>query len=613
MMKIRHKIPKLTVESEDGGNDDPVCILSNRKGGFLFLSEPVISKYNGFFVNYNMEIFKVLQDIRLADSSFHTVENGLTYYRRVHEGNSEKIFCPEGINGFSYSLAKKARVVLDFDCKRIDDMRSFGMNYDVDVGKGRIMVDFTKRTAGTEDDTDGVEEFGLCIAMKAGSFLPERDYEYINSWNESYYSYDYSRKDFPAHRYVYQPFILTAKSLLVAVGRDRKEALAELEKMKKVKEDSFSFSKVDAKKDREVAAAFVCAQNSLERMKVHHDGVDRLYAGLPWFFQFWSRDENISLGGLIAQGQFKEVKGILFSYLENISEDGRLPNHIPSPHLGSSDGVGWFWKRVGDLIHALESAGNKEKMLPKKDMDLIRKKLEISVERIEKNYRKEGLIFSDRKETWIDTDYNGQDGREGFPVEIQALHLNMLKLLHELGGEKKYASREKRMRKKVLERFWNGSMLADRADDYMIRPNIFIAYYVYPDLLSRREWQTAFENVLGRLWLDWGGLSTIDKQHFLFVNEYTGKDCQSYHRGDSWFWLNSLAALCMFRNNPIEFEDRIRKVLSASAKEILWMGAVGHNAEVSSASHLSSYGCFAQAWSDALFIELVSEVYGVGK
>jgi len=240
-----------------------------------------------------------------------------------------------------------------------------------------------------------------------------------------------------------------------------------------------------------------------------------------------------------------------------------------------------------------------EKHLSSKEMEEVKAALAESIKRIEKNYKSDSLITNKKDETWMDTDMDNQDPRDGARIEVQALHLNMLRLMSELSNEKKYKNRENKMKKAVIERFWNGETLADGDGDFTARPNVFIAHYVYPDLLSRPEWQTCFENILKKLWLDWGGLASIDPKHRLFVPDYTGIDNKSYHRGDSWFWINNLAALCMFRNNPIYFEEKILKIIESSTKELLWHGAVGHAAEISSASHLSSKGCFAQAWSAA--------------
>jgi hypothetical protein len=609
-MNITHKLPGMTA-SEDGC-DNPFCILSNGIGSFLFLSEPAVSKFNGFFFNDNLEIYKVIERISVPGSVIG-FENNITSIRRKHDKNIEKIIMPQGINGMMYTLQKKDTITIDFDCRRVIDMRKFGRMYDISFKNDNIIIQFTKKTDKREDDSDGKEEFSFFTVIQPNGFDMKKDYKFIDKWKEADYRYDKERGDPPTSRYLYHPFTINTKELRIAFGKTEKDAFAELEKLKKHQSTEPKGKKtcktIDKKKDPDAAAAFICCQASLEGMKVEHEGITRLYAGYPWYFQFWSRDENISLGALIKLKQFKTVKRILFKYMKSIGKDGRLPNHIPSPHLGSADGVGWFWKRMGDLINGLKKEDLLAKHISLKELKDVKTALAGSIKKIEKNYMKDGLITNRHKETWMDTDYQGHDGRKGACIEIQALHLNMLKLLHDLTGDKKHKTVETRFRKKVVDNFWNKNELADMAGDFTQRPNIFIAYYAYPDLISRRDWQTAFESCLRKTWLDWGGLATIDKGHELFTDHYTGRDNQSYHRGDSWYWINNLAALCMFRNNQIKFERKIIKVIEASSKEILWNGAIGHPAEVSSASNLSSKGCFAQAWSAAMFIELITEVY----
>jgi glycogen debranching enzyme len=605
-MNITHKIPGQSISMH---SDASSFILTNNLGGFLFLSSQPLSKFSGVFFSDRLEVFKVLEDIGLVGSSFDGIENHLSYVKRKHSSNSEKVFFPEGVNGVFYSLDKKARIAVDFDCRKAYDLRSFGRYYDVRLEEGVIIVRFTKRTDSKEDNSHGSEEFSLFVAIEPNGFDAKKDYEFVDRWEERRYSYDAERRDFPASRYVYRPFILNAKGLFIAFGRTKESAISGLWRLRAHKLEERNYITIGKGKGEDAAAAFVCAQDSLMKMMLSHDGKTRMFAGLPWFFQLWSRDELVSLGALIMLGHFKIVKDALFHYIRSIGPDGRLANRLPSSHLGSADSVGWLWKRVGDFIERLEQGNELGKYLSARELDEMKKALTSSIGRIEKGYMRDGLVTNAKNETWMDTDYNNSDVRDGACIEIQALHLNMLHLAHRLSGDASYEKREKVMRSDVLASFWDGRLLADRAEDFTLRPNIFIAYYVYPDLLSRSEWEAVFKNSLDALWLGWGGLSTIDIKHPLFTADYSGIGNKSYHRGDSWFWLNNLAAICLLRNNAIDFEEKIRKIMEAGSDEILWHGAVGHHAELGSASHLSAKGCFAQAWSAAMFIELVMEAY----
>ena len=166
--------------------------------------------------------------------------------------------------------------------------------------------------------------------------------------------------------------------------------------------------------------------------------------------------------------------------------------------------------------------------------------------------------------------------------------------------------------KTVRTNFWDGAILADGLGDKTIRPNIFLAYYFYPDLLLEHEWVKCFENSLKALWLSWGGLASLQKDHPNFCGRYRGcgEPDQSYHNGDSWFFLNNIAALALFKVGAKKFEEEIKAIMSAGTNDILWNGVTGYSSELSSADNFSPAGCFAQSWSAATYAETVENIYG---
>jgi len=66
----------------------------------------------------------------------------------------------------------------------------------------------------------------------------------------------------------------------------------------------------------------------------------------------------------------------------------------------------------------------------------------------------------------------------------------------------------------------------------------------------------------------------------------------------------------LHRINREKYRDKIEAIIRASTDEILWSGAIGHHAELSSAEAMRSEGCLAQAWSAASYIELMHEING---
>ncbi|MFP4462082.1 MAG: amylo-alpha-1,6-glucosidase, partial [Thermotogota bacterium] len=130
-----------------------------------------------------------------------------------------------------------------------------------------------------------------------------------------------------------------------------------------------------------------------------------------------------------------------------------------------------------------------------------------------------------------------------------------------------------------------------------------------PSLFSKQVWKKALTSYAQRLFLKWGGISTLSSDHTLFCSEYSGIDDRSYHRGDSWYFINNLAAIAMHRLARQSFSFEVLRIMSATSADILETGFAGHASEVSSAKELQGRGSLAQAWSAGTFIELVTEYF----
>lgn len=161
------------------------------------------------------------------------------------------------------------------------------------------------------------------------------------------------------------------------------------------------------------------------------------------------------------------------------------------------------------------------------------------------------------------------------------------------------------MHSRVRDEFFDGSLLADGSDDSRVRPNIFIAYYAYEELLTQDEWVRVFRTAVSTLFLEWGAFASIDPADALFLEQHTGENDASYHRGDAWYFLSNLAAVCLLRVSE-EFLPVAKRVFAASKQDLLFGGACGHCSEISSACAREAFGCWSQAWSASTFIELAA-------
>lgn len=598
-MKLSYSIGKTKIEKDVSKAD---FMLTNRLGGYAYFSDKPNSRYQGFFFNDNLKMFRVIENISLVKKRpIKSLKNKFYIVERSYDDLVESFFIPRDFNSLVYELSKEDEIELALDVKESYDNREFGRVYDIEVDGDKIVVKFTKRTNISEDDSEGQEEYVIYLAIKADKL----NYEIIDEWEKRDYSDDRARGSSPFERYVYSALRLKGKTFVFAASNDKAKAVKEASRVyanrnKLKKESEKLFNRIINApiikniKDDETRLAYISALNSLDGLRVKTKEEEGIFAGLPWFFQLWARDELISLKGLFSLKGNRTIRNILMKYFFNL-KDGRLKTKFHEESIGSSDAVGWLYFRTKEAFN--------KKIFNKNEIKKITKILEENADYLIQDSTDE-LAVCGEKETWMDS-----LKRDGALIEIQALRLCVYNVLYSLTKKKKYKELRERLKSKVREKFWNGEYLTDSLDEPLIRPNLFIAAYVYPELLSKEEWSTCFENVLPKLFVDWGGLSTVDKTNPLFTSKHTGEDPKSYHNGDSWFWINNLAAIVLNRVDKKKFSRYIKKILDASAKELLYSGISGCGAELSSASELKSEGCLNQAWSSAMFIELVEGLF----
>lgn len=590
-MKVIHTLGQNKIEKEV--KEEVGFLLTNRLGDYLSLSQTPLSRYQGWFIRERGKLYKIIENLEIVGAlPIKELKNCLSFIERKRANLKEKFFLPNYAHSLFYATEKPVPLELTLDIKESYDNQEFGREYQIFQEKEFIIAEFKSR-----------KEKPIYLALRPDIF----DFQKIESWIQRDYQLDRSRNSPPFKRYVYKALRLKASKIAFAVSRDKdkaeKEAKILFEKAQNLERQREEILKKiilpEKLREKEIAFAYLLAQNSLESLVVASDSDIGLFAGLPWFFQFWSRDTAISLKAL-ASFNFPLAKEILFNLLEDIKEDGRLPNIIfgrmPLAPAESADSIGWFFKRAEDFI--------REEKIREKEIAEIKRSLENSIKSLLCHHTKDDFAINKPSETWMDT-----QPREGIRIEIQALRLNLYHLAYQLTGKKEYQTLERRLKKKIYEKFWNKKFLRDGINDPTIRPNIFLAAYIYPRLLKKKEWLSCFKNTLPKLWLKWGGIATIDKKNPSFFQHHTGEDGKSYHSGDSWFYLNNLAALILHKFDKKKFHSYIKKILTASTKEILWKGIIGHHGELSSAEKLTSEGSWVQAWSCALYIEAINKVF----
>jgi len=437
----------------------------------------------------------------------------------------------------------QTKITLVADCRYTDSTPAFGRNYEVSFSKNITHVTYTHND----------ERFDFTIQGHIE--------EYLENWVKKEYAYD-KRRGEDGERYVYELGVFTASQ------------------------------------NSPLEIAWYTEQTPYHhRMHqfLYQTDRKRLCAGYPWFQETWARDEVISVEPYIRRGEHTVAKEILLSYIGKKDVSSVIGGDLPS-----ADTQGWLARRLIQL--------DNKKSLTEKESKRIYAHF---TSYIEDKTDSTGLIHNEDLETWMDTAGGTDDTRRGYCVEIQFGLLAMYELLTKLSSRINKDPKEHELNhvKKVIKKlFVKDNLLHDRYVDGSVdktkRPNVFLAWYLYPQGIRRKIWMKTFKDIIHHCWCDWGGLTSIGKNDEKYHPRYTGKNNKSYHRGDSWYYVNNIAAIAMYNIAKHTFMKHIHKIHEASLKDWEHLGAIGACSEISSAEKQTGEGTFSQAWSMATLDEL---------
>ena len=600
MADIHHHCNRTVVAAQ---SSNPHFLLTNLNGDFFDLGSPNTSNYNGLFHKRQDAFYKALSDIA-PTAPLRSLEIDGSCAVRVYDGAKQRFtLIDEGL-----IMESSGDFIVTADCKRLYDESDQGRVYHVDIaGSAGVMtavISYTKYS----DASLAAPLYGIHIAIATDVQIAPSQ-----RWRQVYYSYDI-RRGTASTPWVHDALTLRgAGTTVICVAENADDALRRARAL---------FASKDARL-REHAAGRAAGTPTLPvRQQLAWRALDTLrtrtgiVAGLPWFFQEWSRDELIALGGLLASKEYRAVIPILDKWYSVVKPDGTLPAMYPDKGLPSSDAPGWLGKRTRDLLLLLAQE-NMTSILPQSAIARWRD----ATGRIIDGYRSQmrgGLIWSGKNTTWMDTSSN-DDGRAGACIEIQALFLALFDAHVHLCAMTRVQVDQARSRsaRELLDAvhtrlFIDGRVLdglhEDGSPDMIVRPNAFIAWYVAPRLFSHAEWRGIFGSLLPDLWLQWGGLSSIARGDPNYHPRYTGEDVASYHRGDSWYFVNNMAAMALHAIDPVRFGDYVGRIAAASMHDLLAHGYAGHASELSNAIDQEPAGCYAQAWSASTLLELLQSL-----
>lgn len=381
-------------------------------------------------------------------------------------------------------------------------------------------------------------------------------------------------------------------------------------------------------------------------------------AGYPWFLD-WGRDTLICACGLVAAGMIEEVKSILALY-GSFEKDGTLPNAIfgeNTANRDTSDAPLWF-ALVCEEVERFENLNRINRIGPVWTIKIENQNRTIRdvLGSIAINYIKgtpngikmdeaSGLIFSPSHFTWMDTNYPACTPREGYPIEIQALWIRLLRLLDMIGFpplKELWSDIAMRAQESLNTLYW----LEDKgwfSDVLLAKPGVPARLAIKDNALRsnclipislgiiRGERARKCVESARRYLVVPGGLRSLaplpvdpplaiyssnnvllNDPHNPYWGHYEGEEDTrrkpAYHNGTAWVWkLSVFCEALVYAYNLHADSVSAARAYMLSLKPLLEEGCIGQLPEIldGDAPH-TQRGCDAQSWS-------VTEAYRVWK
>jgi glycogen debranching enzyme len=361
---------------------------------------------------------------------------------------------------------------------------------------------------------------------------------------------------------------------------------------------------------------------------------DGIFAGLPWFPEYWGRDSFIALpGATLVTGRFEAARAILSSFATFQDRDpkspffGRVPNIVKPGSLDyhTTDGTPRF---VLALQEYLRYTG---------DDSLLRELYPAVVASIDGSLARftdgHGLLLHADNETWMDarraSDLAAYAPRGSRANDIQALWYGQLlagvdfaQRVGDVQAAERWRKAAERTRHGFARLFVRAGdaqrppsiadhVTAQGAADHTLRPNVLFALDLVPD--GDAAWITA--HAWRTLVFPWG-VTTLDPADPGFHPYHFAPDCwhkdAAYHNGAVWPWLDGIAIERMVEFGQVEQAWQLFRARSRLALERGVVGGLPENLDAHphpGTTEPRLTGTYLQAWSNTEHLRAWYQVF----
>ncbi len=354
-----------------------------------------------------------------------------------------------------------------------------------------------------------------------------------------------------------------------------------------------------------------------------------IFAGLPWFDNYWGRDTYITLpGATLVTGNFSDAKEILKSFAawqdtnKNSSNFGRIPNLVTTNSIAynTADGTPRFVMSLYDYFKYSLDAEFLREMYP-----VVKRSIEGTIK-----YHTDTLNFLTHAdaETWMDA--VGPEGawspRGNRANDIQALWYKQLnvgfRLAEFIGDDSsmlKWGKFATKLQKNFVEYFFDSldgfvydHLKPNNRPDKQLRPNVLFTYSMFPE---KNQFVKPFRKVTENLVFEHGVASlSPDEDNFHPYHHYEPNYVPdaAYHNGIVWTWVAGqwIDLAAEFGLSNLAFD-----VTSNMMDDLVERNAIGTIPELIDAAPRPNEteprlsGTYSQAWSLAEFIRNCYQSY----
>lgn len=380
--------------------------------------------------------------------------------------------------------------------------------------------------------------------------------------------------------------------------------------------------------DDRLNTALAWARLSMDALVMRQRGVG-VFAGLPWFNDYWGRDTFLSLpGAALATGDWATAEAVLRTFADHQDDRdasdtyGRIPNRVTLTDVtyNTADGTPLFVRAADRYRRMTGDAAFARDLWP-----VVRRAAEGALRHV----GRDGLFRHGDQETWMDA--SAGPGRDWSPrgdraIEVQGFVVRQLdatadwaEALGHAADARRYRDAAERTRAATLRRFrlarqpggFADHLNADDTANRQVRPNVLFALddLGVDDTTAAR----ATREIAERVAFPWGvaSLDPADPAYHPYheAPEFYPKDA-AYHNGTIWTWLTGPLVRLMARTGA---SDLAAEQIGALADMALTRGAVGTMAENSDAQPRPGEslprltGTVSQAWTLAEVLRATTE------